>query len=56
MKIRHIIAIVAVIIVTNTAFGSISNALKKSDYHHCRVTTHMTAQECENVTGYTVAK
>lgn len=56
MKIRHVLIAIIVVIVANAAFGSISNALKKSDYHHCRVTTHMTAQECENVTGYTVAK
>lgn len=52
MKIRHIIAIVTVIIVTNAAFGGISNALKRSDYNHCRVTSHMTVQECQNITGY----
>lgn len=52
MKIRHIIAVVVVIIAANATFGSISNALKRSDYNHCRVTTHMTAQECKTLTEY----
>lgn len=56
MKIRYIIAIVVSVIAINAAFGGISNSLKRSDYNHCRVTTHMTVQECENATGYTVDK
>lgn len=48
MKIRHIIAIIITIVVAN----AISNALKRSDFNHCRVTTHMTVQECEQATGY----
>lgn len=52
MKIRHIIAIVVFVIAINAAFGGISNALKKSDFQHCKVTTHMTVQECEQATGY----
>ena len=52
MKIRHIIAIVGSVIAINAAFGGISNALKKSDFQHCKVTTHMTVQECEQATGY----
>lgn len=52
MKIRHIIAIVIVIIAANATFGSISNALKRSDYNHCKVTTHHSAQECRTLTQY----
>lgn len=52
MKIRHIIIIAIIAIVANTAFNGISGALKRSDFNHCRVTTHMTVQECEQVTGY----
>ena len=52
MKIRYIlIAVIAVVL-----FNNVSTALKRSDYHHCRVTSHMTVQECQEVTGYTVAK
>lgn len=52
MKIRHIIIIAIVVIVANVSFNGISGALKRSDYNHCRVTSHMTVQECQNVTGY----
>lgn len=56
MKIRHVLIAIVVVIIANTAFNGISGALKRSDYNHCRVTSHMTVQECEDVTGYTVAK
>ena len=49
MKIRHIIAIVAIIFAVN----GVNNALKRSDFNHCRVTTHHTLQECKDLTGYT---
>lgn len=52
MKIRHIIAIVASVIAINAAFGGISDAMKRSDYHHCRVTTHHTVSECKALTQY----
>lgn len=52
MKIRYIlIAVIAVVL-----FNNVSTALKRSDYNHCRVTSHMTVQECQEVTGYTVDK
>ena len=52
MKIRHIIAIIITIVVANAAFGGISNALKRSDYNHCRVTTHHSISECRALTQY----
>lgn len=52
MKIRHVLIAIIVVIVANVSFSGISNALKRSDYNHCRVTTHMTVQECEQATGY----
>lgn len=52
MKIRYIlIAVIAVVL-----FNNVSTALKRSDYNHCRVTSHMTVQQCQEVTGYTVDK
>ena len=52
MKIRHIIAIVISVIAINAAFGGISNALKKSDYQHCKVTTKHSSKECRILTQY----
>lgn len=52
MKIRHVIVAIIAVIAINAAFGGISNALKKSDFNHCRVTSHMTVAECKQVTGY----
>lgn len=52
MKIRYIlIAVIAVVL-----FNNVSTALKRSDYHHCMVTSHMSSVECQEVTGYTVDK
>lgn len=49
MKIRYIlIAIVAVVL-----FNNASTAMRRSDYQHCKVTTHHTLQECQDLTGYT---
>lgn len=49
MKIRYIlIAIVAVVL-----FNAAGNAMRRSDYQHCKVTTHHTLQECSELTGYT---
>lgn len=56
MKIRHIIIVIVIAVIANASFNGISNAMKRSDFNHCRVTTHMTVQECENATGYTVDK
>lgn len=52
MKIRYILIVAAIVVIANAAFGGISNALKRSDFNHCKVTTHMTVQECEQATGY----
>lgn len=49
MKIRHLVVIVVVAIL---AFNGVSNALRRSDFNHCRVTTHHTLQECKTLTGY----
>ncbi len=52
MKIRYIlIAVIAVVL-----FNNVSTAMRRSDFQHCRVTSHMTVAECEQATGYTVAK
>lgn len=53
MKIRHVLVIAIVIVIANATIGGVSAALKRSDYHHCRVTTHHTADECKDLTGYT---
>nr|DAY34832.1 MAG TPA: hypothetical protein [Bacteriophage sp.] len=48
MKIRYIlIAIIAVVL-----FNNVSTAMRRSDFHHCRVTSHMTINECQEATGY----
>jgi hypothetical protein len=52
MKIRYIL----IAIVTVVLFNAAGNAMRRSDFQHCRVTSHMTVQECESVTGYTVDK
>lgn len=52
MKIRYIlIALIAVVL-----FNNVSTVMRRSDFQHCRVTSHMTVQECENATGYTIDK
>lgn len=52
MKIRYIL----IIAIVATLFNAAGNAMRRSDYQHCRVTSHMTVQECESATGYTVDK
>ena len=52
MKIRRVLVIAIAIVTINAAFGGISNALKRSDYNHCRVTTHHTVGECRQLTQY----
>ena len=52
MKIRYILIITLVTVLFNAA----GNVMRRSDFQHCRVTSHMTVQECESVTGYTVDK
>lgn len=52
MKIRHVLIAVIAIIVVNVSFSGISNAMKRSDFNHCRVTTHYTISECKSLTQY----
>ena len=52
MKIRHVLVAIIVIIVANVSFNGISNAMKRSDFNHCRVTTHYTISECRTLTQY----
>lgn len=52
MKIRHVLIAVAVVIIANATIGGISNALKRSDYNHCMVTSNMSSIECKALTGY----
>lgn len=52
MKIRHILITVIVVIIANTTFDGISNALKRSDYNHCKITTHNSDKECRILTQY----
>lgn len=49
MKIRYIIVIALIAVLFNAA----GNAMRRSDYQHCKVTTHHTLQECKDLTGYT---
>ena len=49
MKIRYIL----IIAVAVALFNQVSTALNKSDYNYCRVTSHHTLQECQDLTGYT---
>lgn len=49
MKIRYILIIAVVV----ALFNQVSTALNKSDYNHCRVTSHHSVQECSELTGYT---
>lgn len=52
IKLRYVL-LVAVIVF---AFNGINNSLKRSDYHHCTVTSKMTPEQCQSVTGYVVNK
>lgn len=52
IKLRYVL-LVAVVVFT---FKGINNALKRSDYHHCTVTSKMTSEQCSAVTGYVVNK
>lgn len=49
MKIRYIL----IAIVTVVLFNAAGNAMRRSDYQHCKVTSHHTLQECSELTGYT---
>ena len=52
MKIRHVLVIIAIAFVANATFDGISNALKRSDYNHCKVTTTHSDKECRALTQY----
>ena len=52
MKIRHVLVIAIAIVTINAAFGGISNALKRSDYNHCKVVTKHSDKECRVLTQY----
>ena len=52
MKIRHVLIAVVVVIAANSVIGGVSNALKRSDFHHCKVVTHHSTQECRQLTRY----
>lgn len=52
MKIRHILIAVVVVIIANATFDGINNALKRSDFHHCKVVTHHSEKECRVLTQY----
>lgn len=52
IKFRWII-LAAVVVFT---FNGINNALKRSDYNHCLITSKMTSEQCQSVTGYQLNK
>lgn len=52
MKIRYIL----IIAIVATLFNTAGNAMRRSDYHHCMVTSNMSPMQCQEVTGYTVDK
>lgn len=52
IKFRWII-VIAVVVFT---FNSVNDALKRSDYNHCLVTSKMSKQQCSVVTGYVINK
>ena len=52
IKFRWIIVIAIAVF----AFNGINNSLKRSDYHHCTVTSKMTSEQCQSVTGYVINK
>lgn len=52
MKIRHVLVIAIVVVATNFVISGVSNALRRSDYNHCKITTHHTIGECRILTQY----
>jgi hypothetical protein len=52
IKLRYVL-LAAVVVLT---FNSINNALKRSDYNHCLVTSKMTSEQCQEITGYQLNK
>lgn len=52
IKLRYVL--LATIIVFT--FNGINNALKRSDYNHCLITSKMTSEQCQSATGYQLNK
>lgn len=52
IKFRWILLAVVVVF----TFNGINNALKRSDYNHCLVTSTMSKAECQSVTNYNPSK
>lgn len=52
MKIRHIIIVIVIAVIANASFNGISNAMKRSDFNHCKVTSNHSVQECRILTQY----
>lgn len=52
IKLRYIL-LVAVAVLT---FNSVNNALKRSDYNHCLITSKMSKEQCSVVTNYNPSK
>ena len=52
IKFRWII-VIAIAVFT---FNSVNDALKRSDFNHCLVTSKMSKEQCSEVTGYNQSK
>lgn len=52
IKLRWILLVTVAVL----TFNSVNNALKRSDYNHCIVTSTMTKAECSTVTNYNPSK
>lgn len=52
IKLRYVLIAVVVVL----TFNSVNNALKRSDYNHCIITSTMTKSECSAVTNYNPSK
>lgn len=52
IRIRYILIIVFAVFMFNT----VNDSLKRSDYNHCLVTSKMTSEQCQSVTGYNPSK
>lgn len=52
IKFRYVLlAVVAML-----TFNSINDALKRSDFNHCLVTSKMSKEQCSEATGYNQSK
>lgn len=52
IKLRYVL-LSTIIVFT---FNGINNALKRSDYNHCLVTSTMSKAECQSITNYNPSK